>query len=330
MANKTNSSEYLEYLMRSYRLSHVIFTAFEIGLFKSIIKKNKSLNELSEELQVSRRGLGVLLPALVAMEIIEKQNHVYAIVEKFRAQLDPNADDYLGNLIDHEIHLKERWRFLTESVRNGKPVKQIDNNSDSARTRRFIKAMASVGQRSASLFVEKVPFRGNEYVLDLGGGPGRYLRKLCESYPGIQVTLFDKPETIKIAQKQLAKHSASNRMHFIEGDIFNDKFGGFYDVILISNVIHIFGEAEIQLIFEKCYHSIKQMGRLLVKDMILNQDDNGPLFTTLFTLHMLLSTETGRCYSEREILALMRNSNFKKGKITNLTENSRVIEGIRI
>ena len=38
MANKTNSSEYLEYLMRSYRLSHVIFTAFEIGLFKSIIK----------------------------------------------------------------------------------------------------------------------------------------------------------------------------------------------------------------------------------------------------------------------------------------------------
>jgi hypothetical protein len=294
MANKSKGIEFLEEIMRSYRLSHVIFAAFEIGLFKSLTKRKKTISDLAEELQVSSRGLEMLMPALVALSILKREGNFYNVVKKFKAQLDPDSVDYIGGLINHEIHLSKRWPYLAESIRSGKPVKKSEMDNDSDRTRRFIRAMENIGQRSASIFIEKVPFRGDEQVLDLGGGPGKYLMKLCESYPGIQITLFDQPETIKMAQTHLATHPDYNRMRFIAGDIFNNTWGKIYDVILVSNVIHIFGEEEIQSLFLKCNHSMQKNGRLLIKDMIMNSNHNGPLFTTVFALHMLLSTETGK------------------------------------
>jgi 2-polyprenyl-3-methyl-5-hydroxy-6-metoxy-1,4-benzoquinol methylase len=329
MLNKIENIEYLEELIRSYRRSHVILTAFELGLFETLVRKNQSVDELIIELDISRRGLELLLHALVALEILQKEGNVYRVSMKFHSLLNPDEPDYLGGLISHEIHLNKRWQLLTESVRTGKSVKHHEINQEPEVAKRFINAMSNIGQRSARLFVQHLPFRGDEHVLDLGGGPGKYLKELCELYPNMQVTLCDQSETIDVAQNELSHHSDYNRMHFIRGDIFKTELGGPYDVVLLSNVIHIFGEDETLRLLNICSHYIKPKGRLLLKDMILNSDHAGPVFTTLFSLHMLLSTDTGKCYTEEELFTLMQQADFKIGKVHEITKTSRVLEGIK-
>lgn len=329
MLNKLESIEYLEELMRFYRRSHVILTAFELGLFDTLIRKNQSVEELTMGLNVSNRGLELLLHALVALEILQKRDNVYRVSERFHSLLNPNEPDYMGGLINHEIHLNKRWQLLTESVATGKSVKHHEKNQESEVTKRFINAMSNIGQRSARLFIQHVPFRGDEHILDLGGGPGKYLKELCEFYPKMHVTLCDQPETVDVAKYDLSHHSAYNRMHFIGGDMFKTELGGPYDVVLLSNVIHIYGEDEILHLLNICSQTIIANGRLLVKDMILNSDHTGPVFTTLFSLHMLLSTDTGKCYTQEELFSLMQQADFKTGQVHQITEMSRVLEGIK-
>jgi hypothetical protein len=44
---------------------------------------------------------------------------------------------------------------------------------------------------------------------------------------------------------------------------------------------------------------------------------------------MLLSTENGKCYSKEEIISVLEKSNFSYRQTIDLTESSKVIEGIK-
>ena len=64
----------------------------------------------------------------------------------------------------------------------------------------------------------------------------------------------------------------------------------------------------------------------MIKDFYLNESETGPEFSTLFSLHMLLSTAGGRCYRISEIKEYLRLAGFRPGRLTRMKENSRLIE----
>jgi len=324
-----NGFEKLTELMHVHRKSNVFLVAYELGVLDKLSIQQANIDTLAHELGLSETGLDRLLSALCAMGILNKSDNNYKLLKEYEKYFNPQSTEYIGGLINHEIHLQKRWMRLTESLKSGKPVKKYDESIDPENTNRFIKAMANIGQRTAPIMLEKIYFNGNERLLDLGGGPGKYLEKFCEHYPQMQVTLFDQPETILAAKSSLSETKYYENMEFLSGDFCEDNIGEDYDVILSSNVIHIYGPQEIQTIFDKCYQALKLNGRLLIKDFFLNNDHTGPEFTTLFSLHMLLSTDNGQCYSEKEMISLMEISNFSYKKTTTLTESSKIIEGTK-
>ena len=315
--------------LQAYRVSHVIFTAFEIGIFSQLAESSLSCPALSKLLEVSERGLEPLLGSLVALQILEFKKPKYYISSQLKEYLSPSSNQYIGNLIAHEIHLSQRWKNLSQSVKTGKPADDKSKPPEKSSVMRFARAMSTIGQRSAELVTGTVSFRSNEYVLDLGGGPGQYQKSLCEKYENIKVTLFDQGETIKIARAEHKNHPAADRMYYISGDFFIDDFKRKYDTILVSNVVHIYGPDQIVNLFSRCHKSLNKNGRILIKDFILTRKTEQLPFTHLFALHMLLSTETGRCYSYREIKELLLKSGFRIGDKHQLTETSLLIEGIK-
>lgn len=327
--SKNENFDYLNELIRAYRQSHAIFSAVELGLFDALVSEKQTVKNLTIKLKISRRGVEMLLHALVALGIVTHKNNFYKISNNFKYFLNSQSPESLCALIEHEIHLQKRWGFLSESIRTGKSARHHEQQKKSKDSKRFINAMCDIGRRSSTIFLKNIIFRGDESILDLGGGPGKYLQALCEKYEDMHVTLFDQPETVKVARQNLKNHYAYKRMHFVSGDLFSDPFGGLYDVVLLSNVIHIFGEDEILFLFKKCHSSLKDKGRILVKDLYLRSDHKGPLFTTLFALHMLVSTNTGKCYTGNEVLSMLNNAKFKTGVVITLTDTSSVIEGIK-
>ena len=321
--------EHLSELLRAYRKSNVLFTAFELGVFEKLSSHPRDINTIAKELRISKKGIQRLLSALCAMGIIKKFDKNYSISEDYQKYLDPLLPENIHGLINHEIHLYHRWKHLTECIESGLPIKKITDPSKPEDTARFINAMSNIGQRTAPILLNKVRFKGTEKLLDLGGGPGKYIEKFSEKYPDMQLTLFDQSETIRIAKDFLSDHKHSNNMTFIKGDLLENDFGNGYDVIFSSNVIHIFGPEEVRTIFDKSYQALNPGGRLLIKDFFLNDDYTGPEFASLFSLHMLLSTENGKCYSENDMISLMEKSGFIYKQSINLTGSSVVIEGIK-
>jgi len=187
--------------------------------------------------------------------------------------------------------------------------------------------MSDVGRRSAKLVVKTVPFRDDETILDMGGGPGQYAEAFCEAFSGVHVTIFDQKKTIDAAQVFLKNHRARSRISFIAGDFFTDSIAQQYDSVFCSNVIHIFDSEQIFELFKKWRTFMKPDGRILIKDLYLNNKKNGPLNNTLFSLHMLLSTESGTCYTQLEIVQLLKDAGFELIKKYPLSEFSAVIEG---
>ena len=195
-----NGFEQLSEILRSYRRSSVLFAAHELGVLNKISEESIDISTLVRALGLSKKGLERLLSALCALGIIKKDKNTYSISSEYKNYLDPRSTDFLGSLIDHEIHLHHRWTRLSEGVKSGLPVKKSKEPAKKADTQRFIKAMANIGQRTAPILLEQINFNGNEHLLDLGGGPGKYIEKFCTKYPDMQVTLFDQSETIKAAK----------------------------------------------------------------------------------------------------------------------------------
>jgi len=46
-------------------------------------------------------------------------------------------------------------------------------------------------------------------------------------------------------------------------------------------------------------------GMIIIHDFILNNSLDGPLFPALFSLNMLLGTESGQSYSEEQIIDML-------------------------
>ena len=103
--------------LQAYRTSHVIFTTFEIGIFSQLAKSSLSCPALSKRLKVSERGLEPLLGSLVALQILEFEKPKYYISPLLEEYLSPSSNQYIGNLIAHEIHLSQRWKNLSQSVK---------------------------------------------------------------------------------------------------------------------------------------------------------------------------------------------------------------------
>jgi len=53
---------------------------------------------------------------------------------------------------------------------------------------------------------------------------------------------------------------------------------------------------------------------LIVHEFILNNAKTGPLFPTLFSLNMLLGTDDGQAYSEKEIMDMLAGAGLKEIK----------------
>ena len=92
----------------------------------------------------------------------------------------------------------------------------------------FDRAMAQ-GWQGRLERLETVAWRGDETVVDVGGGNGSLLRALLERHPGMRGVVFDLPETVR-------EEASFGDRTFVEGSFFDEVPPG--DVHVLSTIIH--------------------------------------------------------------------------------------------
>ena len=290
----------------SYWSTCALHAGVKLDLFTALSETPATAVALATRLSLDERGLGMLLDALAALELLNKEGENYHATPFASQFLSLNSTGYLGHIIQHHHHLVESWARLDEAVRSGEPSRRrVSHESDEVERESFLLGMFNLAMMLAPQVVKQIDLAKRKHLLDLGGGPGTYAIHFCQQNPELQATIFDLPTTRSIAEKTIRQFDLQERINFAAGDFQEDPLSGSYDVAWLSHVLHGEGAAGCANMLQKTVDALDPGGLLLVQEFILNNSRDSPLFPALFSLNMLIGTPQGQSYSEGEITSLL-------------------------
>jgi SAM-dependent methyltransferase len=276
-----------------------------LGLFTAIGTTPLTVEELADQTQASRDGIERLLNALAAMGLVEKKDGRCACPPSIQRLLAKDSPDYIGHIILHHHHLMESWARLDESVRSGRAIRDRSSVGREEWRESFLMGMFNLAMAIAPRMAEAIDLSGRRRLLDLGGGPGTYAIHFCLKNPALAAAVFDLPTTRPFAEKTISRFQLNRRIDFSAGDYHSDGIPGRYDVAWLSHILHAEGPEACRNIIQKTVSALEPGGMIIIHEFILNDTLDGPLFPALFSLNMLLGTESGRSYSEAELSAML-------------------------
>ena len=263
-----------------YLRDAVLRAAFELALSSAL---PATAEDAARALGVrSSRRLRRLLEALALFGFARAEGEVFHARALSPAPLGPVPD--------------AGWGRLAEVIRTDRPVAEpgVSGNDAPEALRRFHSYLFETGAAPArELWTVVRPGFGP--LLDLGGGTGAY----AAAFPG-EATLVDTAAVLRLSQAPRAKRLAL--------DLLSGIYPGEQGVVLLSNVLHLFGAGDCRAIVRKAAAALRPGGLLLVKDLEIDAARTGPAESVLFALNMALFTEAGDVHLPLVIEGFLRDA----------------------
>jgi hypothetical protein len=292
-----------------------LHAAVKTEVFTAIGDGELTAADIARKVDGAARGVVRLLDALVAMGLLEKQNETYTNTSVAGEFLAKDSPKYLGHIIMHHHHLVESWAQLDKAVISGQPQRDRSSHSKEEWRESFLMGMFNLAMGLAPQIVPALDVSDRKHLLDLGGGPGTYAIHFCLNNEPLRATVYDLPTTRPFAERTIQTFNLADRINFMDGNYLEDPVEGRYDVAWLSHILHGEGPEECRMIIQKTVDALEPGGMIIIHEFILNNSMDGPLFPALFSLNMLLGTESGQSYSEKQLsdmLAAAGVSNIKR------------------
>ncbi|KAG9468332.1 hypothetical protein GDO78_022948 [Eleutherodactylus coqui] len=290
------SSEELEYpqILLDYQhgffVSKIMFTACELGVFDLLheVEGPASAATIATRLNTSVDGMERLLNACVGLKLLKvdlKNNEgCYSNTDLSAVYLVKSSPRSLYHLMMYSNQtLYSCWKYLIEAVREGKCQPE-----------------RAFGISSKEIF-ESV-YRKCVSVL---GCTGALAKLFLSTYNESTVTVMDLPKVVQATKKDL---ETDERIHFLEGDFFNDPIPE-ADLFIMARIIHCWTEDKCLELLRKIYQSCKPGGAVLLVASLLNEDKSGPIDSLVYSLRMLIQTE-GKERTPSEYTKLLTDAGF--------------------
>ena len=315
--------------------SIAVFAAHKLKMFALLGSRPRTLEEVCHALKLAPRAADALLAVAASFGFVR--------LRKGRYGLTPLAEDYL--LESSPTYFGAQWQLpisneslftigsvekaaLTNSpqVYGGTEwVKSIDEEAELART--FTRGMHSASMASALAWPGKLDLSKNRMMLDIGGGSGAHSIGAVARWPKLGATVFDIAPVCEVAREIAAKSGASDRVGTQVGDMWTDSLPA-ADLHFYSMIYHGWPPEKCRYLTAKSFASLPSGGRIVIHEMLFNNDRTGPLATAAFNITMLLWV-TGQQYSGRELSAMLKEAGFKRVAVKKTFGYWSIVSGVK-
>ncbi len=326
-----------EHYRAGFASNLLIAAVAHFRVFELLSRGPLSFRALRDEIGLEDRPAVVLLTALRAMGLIVRvSDGCFALTPLASEQLAPggyfNVTDYLALASSSPAVLE-----ITERLRVNTPANSVDRNAGAAfiyregmesamekeaSARQLTLALAGRAKNVAPALAARVPL-GDGVLLDVGGGTGIYAIALLQANPGLRAIVLDRPEVLKIAHEFAVDYGVSDRMEFLAGDMFTAPLPS-VDFVLLSNVLHDWDVPQCRELVARYAACLKPDGKLLIHDVLLNDELDGPLAMACYSAQLFMITE-GRAYSAAEYRAWLREAGLEAGETVPTSASCHVI-----
>ena len=306
--NEKNGKEEIINLALGYQVSQVLFAALHLDIFNLLDRGEMDSTALANALQSDRNSVRRLLNVLLDLGLLEYRDHNYRTTPAASRYLVKGKSGYVGNIVQHSSNLWHFWDGLEQQVKTGcaREPEQEDLNAFPLRLKEYLAAMHDSAASKSDSIADALSIGDFRNMLDIGCGPGTYAIAFAECNPNLTATLIDLEPNLVYARENRSNSSARERIRTCTCQVLEDKIpGSGYDLVFISNLIHIYSEEEVRQIFAKAWDVLAPLGTMVVHDYLLSDPGQGRLRASLFDLTMLVGTPRGRCYGIDEVSAML-------------------------
>jgi SAM-dependent methyltransferase len=295
--------------------SRVLVAGVDLEVFTHIANGNRTAEEIAKAAHTDTRGIEILLNSLVALQFLIKSNGKYGLTEISEKFLVKGSKSYYGDFVPHVDLLWEPWRNLTQVVRTGKPFSPMEREEGEIFWEKLVKQLVPLFYPGAKVAAEVLgvgdTWRGIT-VLDICAGSGTWGTAFAERDPSAKVTFQDWPGVLNITKKFVDSHGINARASFLPGDVRNVDFGeNKYDLAILGHICHSEGEKNTRILFSKVYNSLKRGGKILIADMIADDERSSAVFPLLFAVNMLINFTEGNTFTMPEYTAWLSERGFQ-------------------
>lgn len=102
-------------------------------------------------------------------------------------------------------------------------------------------------------------------------------------------------------------------------DLFSDELlPTGYDLHFYLNIFHIFSDHQCEMLARKSFEALPMGGKLVLGEILLNEDLTGPLEACLFNMQMFKVLPHGRQFTAKEIESIITGTGFHSVKVMHL------------
>lgn len=298
--------------------AQILSSAAACDFFTHIAHGRQTAEAVANAAGTDPRATRMVLDSLVALEFLRKDAGCYSLAPDAEAFLVRDRPQSVIEMVaEHPPLMWEHWGKLRDSLKSGQPVKRVHETAGGGEFfPKLIRMIMSLSLGPAQVTAEHLgigtTLKGAA-VLDVGAGGCAWSIPFAKRDPAARITAFDLPPVLDESSKIVREFGVSRSFSMQPGDYRKDELGHEYDIIIFGNICHIETSDGNRALIGRAFRALKDGGRLVIGDMVPNEERSGPPFPVMFALNMLLHGE-GDTYTFSEYQRWLEEEGFRQAE----------------
>jgi hypothetical protein len=295
-----------------------VLVAHELKLFELLADQPLTLPEICKAKELAARPADTLLAVCASLGLMARRDDRYALTALSREYLLPSSPLYFGWFYDAWRSIISVWSpdSLREAVLSDRPQGVFSDpcgvfaswHADHAAD--FTRAMHSASLAPAMVWPRKIELASHRVMLDVGGGSGAHSIGAVTIRRKLKAIVLDQPPICAVAREFAEKYGVDDRIATHSADFFNDQYPE-ADLHFYGMIFHDWPPDRCRLLACKSFEHLPSGGRIVIHEMLFNDDRTGPFPVAAFNVDMLIAMR-GQQYSKRELTTMLKETGFKK------------------
>jgi ketosteroid isomerase-like protein/SAM-dependent methyltransferase len=316
-----------------------LLVAVELGVFTELAVQPLDADTLQIKIGLHDRGARDFFDALVALNLLDRENGLYRNTPVSAAVLDESdPEQYLGDFLKFMSNRAyPSWGNLKIGLQTGLPQNHAEDGKSELfdvlyaqpePLRKFLRGMSASAMGAILALVERFPWKKYTTVADVGCAGGALLSRVLRRHPYLSGIGFDLPPVGSIFTETVEQFGLVDRMRFVAGNFFTDPLPS-ADVIVLGHVLHDWDLTAKRMLLEKSYKALPDGGTVIIYELLIDDDRRHNTFGLLTSLHMQLVSSGGSNYTGADCVGWLSDAGFRDCYVEHLWGPDSMVVGTK-